>query len=212
MSGLFAKEFIVIMKNNKVSLLAIPLFLIVGIINKQFMFLMLIPALLSMLPLGTMTYDEISHWNLYVHSLPVNKKNIVTSKYGTVLILALISTVVTSAILFAIKSFYDEIDNNTIIFMTAASLLIGIIVPSVSIPINYKFGTSNGRVIYMIIVGMICVVFPSIILSDAKKLTGKIIELVNTPIILALATVGVVAVITLISLTISVKIYENKEE
>ena len=84
MSGLFTKEFIVIIKNNKLSLIVIPMFLLIGIINHQLMFLMLIPALLSMLPLGTMTYDEVSHWDMYVYSLPVKKKSVVTSKYATV--------------------------------------------------------------------------------------------------------------------------------
>ena len=131
MSGLFTKEFIVIIKNNKLSLIVVPMFLLIGIINHQLMFLMLIPALLSMLPLGTMTYDEVSHWDMYVYSLPVKKKSVVTSKYATVLVLALISTVLIGTILFLLKNNVKDVDNNTIAFMTAASLIIGMIVPSI---------------------------------------------------------------------------------
>lgn len=211
MSGLFAKEFIVIMKNNKFSFIVIPVFLLFGIINHQLMFMMLIPALLSMLPLGTMTYDEISHWNMYVYSLPVDKKKIVTSKYAAVLLLALISTVLIGGILFLLKGCFDDVDNNTITFMTAASLVIGTIVPSISIPINLKFGTSKGRIIYLILVGVICGTLPSVVLSDAQKLTVKIMKLVNTPAVLALVTFGTVVVLSLISWAISVKIYERKE-
>ena len=211
MSGLFTKEFIVIMKNNKLSFIVIPMFLIFGIMNHQLMFLMLIPALLSMLPLGTMTYDEVSHWDMYVYSLPVKKKSVVTSKYATVLVLALISTVLIGTILFLLKNNVKDVDNNTIAFMTAASLIIGMIVPSISIPINLKFGTSKGRIIYLIIVGAICGIIPTVIISDAQNLTIKLMKIVSNPAILALVTIGIVAAISFISWLISVRIYEKKE-
>ena len=207
MSGLFTKEFIVIMKNNKLSFIVIPMFLIFGIMNHQLMFLMLIPALLSMLPLGTMTYDEVSHWDMYVYSLPVKKKSVVTSKYATVLVLALISTVLIGTILFLLKNNVKDVDNNTIAFMTAASLIIGMIVPSISIPINLKFGTSKGRIIYLIIVGAICGIIPTVIISDAQNLTIKLMKIVSNPAILALVTIGIVAAISFISWLISVRIY-----
>lgn len=211
MSGLFTKEFIVIIKNNKLSLIVIPMFLLIGIINHQLMFLMLIPALLSMLPLGTMTYDEVSHWDMYVYSLPVKKKSVVTSKYATVLVLALISTVLIGTILFLLKNNVKDVDNNTIAFMTAASLIIGMIVPSISIPINLKFGTSKGRIIYLIIVGAICGIIPTVIISDAQNLTIKLMKIVSNPAILALVTIGIVAAISFISWLIAVRIYEKKE-
>jgi len=211
MSGLFTKEFIVIIKNNKLSLIVVPMFLLIGIINHQLMFLMLIPALLSMLPLGTMTYDEVSHWDMYVYSLPVKKKSVVTSKYATVLVLALISTVLIGTILFLLKNNVKDVDNNTIAFMTAASLIIGMIVPSISIPINLKFGTSKGRIIYLIIVGAICGIIPTVIISDAQNLTIKLMKIVSNPAILALVTIGIVAAISFISWLISVRIYEKKE-
>lgn len=211
MSGLFTKEFIVIIKNNKLSLIVVPMFLLIGIINHQLMFLMLIPALLSMLPLGTMTYDEVSHWDMYVYSLPVKKKSVVTSKYATVLVLALISTVLIGTILFLLKNNVKDVDNNTIAFMTAASLIIGMIVPSISIPINLKFGTSKGRIIYLIIAGAICGIIPTVIISDAQNLTIKLMKIVSNPAILALVTIGIVAAISFISWLISVRIYEKKE-
>lgn len=75
MKGLLIKEMITNFKNNKFSLIIIPVFAVVGLLNKQSMFLMLIPMLLSMLPLGQMSYDEMSHWDKYIYCMPVNKKN-----------------------------------------------------------------------------------------------------------------------------------------
>ena len=51
MKGLLLKESLVMIKNNKASLLIIPIFAVIGIINKQMMFILLIPVLLAMLPL-----------------------------------------------------------------------------------------------------------------------------------------------------------------
>ena len=211
MSGLFTKEFIVTLKNNKYSLIIIPVFLAIGIINEQLMFMMIVPALFSILPLGTMTYDEISHWNLYVQALPVSKKKIVTSKYLTVVTLAVFSAFLIGGIMLIVRNFYTYTDNDTILFMIVCSLFIGMLIPCISIPINYKFGTSRGRFIYMIIVGMICGAFPNIILSNSSPIIKKIAELAGKPALLALIVVGSISLMMFISWMISVKIYEKKE-
>ncbi len=211
MNGLFTKEFIVTLKNNKLSLIAIPIFLTLGIINDQLMFLMIVPALFSILPLGTMTYDEISHWNLYVLSLPVSKKKIVTSKYIAVTVLAVFSAVFLGALLFILKNFDSTINNNMILFMLISALFIGVTIPCISIPINYKVGTTKGRFVYLLIVGGICGIFPNIILSDAASITKKLTDLTESPALLAVISVGTVTLMMLISWFLSVKIYEKKE-
>lgn len=211
MTALFAKELIVILKNNKFSLIAIPVFIAIGLIYKQMMFMMIVPALFSMLPLGTMTYDEISHWDLYVQALPVNKKKIVTSKYLAVITLALLSAVLIGTIMFIIKFFDSATTNNTIVFMILSALFIGMVIPCISIPINFKFGTSRGRFVYLMIVGLICGIFPNIILSDASKITAKLVELVRTPLILTFISLGILIMMIFISWLVSVSVYEKKE-
>ena len=80
MKGLLLKEIFVMFKNNKLSIIIIPIFTLFGIFNKQFMFVMLIPVLLSMLTLGNMTYDELSRWNSFAQCMPLERKSIVS--YG----------------------------------------------------------------------------------------------------------------------------------
>lgn len=210
MKGLFIKEIISTFKCNKISVIIIPVFAVFGILNKQNMFLMILPALFSMLPLGQMTYDEQSHWDRYVQCMPVDKKKIVSSKYAMVLTLAAISAVIIGVVMFAINARTGG-SMNEVIFMIICSLLIGVAVPSISIPINLKFGTAKGRLIYLILVGAICGIVPTIILSDSIKLSKKMTQIFSNTALFCAVSICTFALILLISWFISVKIYEAKE-
>lgn len=210
MKGLLIKELITNIKNNKISLIIIPFFAIFGLLNKQNMFLMIIPVLLSMLPIGQMSYDEMSHWDKYVYCMPVNKRSIVSSKYLSVLIMSLLSAVIVS-ILMVIASFITHISANEVIFMSIAAVLIGSFVPCISLPINYKFGTTKGRIVYLIIIAATCGIVPGIILSDSVKLSEKAAQIFSNAGVFCAASLGVLAVMLLISWFISIKIYETKE-
>ena len=210
MKGLFIKEIISTFKCNKISVIIIPIFAIFGILNKQNMFLMILPALFSMLPLGQMTYDELSHWDRYVQCMPVDKKKIVSSKYAMVIAMSAISAVIIGIVMIAINAKTGG-GMNEVVFMIICSLLIGVSVPSISIPINLKFGTAKGRIIYLILVGAICGIVPSIIISDSIKLSKIMAELFSNTGIFCAVSIAAFAVILLISWFISVKIYEAKE-
>ena len=210
MKGLVFKEIITIFKNNKLSIIVIPAFALFGLFNKQNMFLMLVPVLFAMLPLGQMTHDELCHWDRYVQCMPVNKKKIVSSKYAIVIILSLIAAVIIGIVM-GIMNYKNNGDINEVIFMILSSLLIGISVPCISIPINLKFGTAKGRVIYLIIVGCICGILPAVMLSDSKKLSLKMMDIFSNTALFSAVCTAVIVVMLLISWIISVKIYEAKE-
>ena len=211
MKGLLLKESLVMIKNNKASLLIIPIFAVIGIINKQMMFILLIPVLLAMLPLGTMTYDEISRWNFYVQCMPVEKKRIVSSKYLTVVILALAGAFIVGCI----KLIYDiaagETDHRVIIMMIITAFTLGLLVPCISIPLNLKFGTAKGRIFYLIFTGIICGVLPSMFLSDDKNFTVKLAKLTSHFAVFSIISVAAVLVLLAVSWTIYSMIYEHKE-
>lgn len=210
MKGLIFKEIITTFKNNKLSVLVIPAFALFGIFNHQNMFLMLVPALLAMLPLGQMTHDELCHWDRYVQCLPVDKKKIVSSKYAMVLILSMISTIIIGTVM-GIMNYRNHGSINEVIFMMICSMMIGLSVPCISIPINLKYGTAKGRIIYMIIVGIICGTLPAVLLSDSGKLSDKMVKLFSNMAVFSGVAFIVLAAMLLISWVISIKIYETKE-
>lgn len=210
MKGLIFKEIITIFKNNKLSIIVIPAFSLIGIFNNQNMFLMIVPVLMAMLPLGQMTHDELCHWDRYVQCMPVDKKKIVSSKYAVVIILSLIAAVIIGIVM-GIMNYMKNGDFNEVVFMIISSLLIGISVPCISIPINLKFGTAKGRLIYMIIVGLICGLVPAVLLSDSLKLSAKMVKLFSNTAVFSAVALAVFIVMLFISWLISVRIYEKKE-
>jgi len=209
--GLLLKEIFVMFKNNKLSIIIIPIFTLFGIFNKQFMFVMLIPVLLSMLTLGNMTYDELSRWNSFAQCMPLERKSIVSSKYITMVLMALIGSVVVSAVHFIQSMIYNTVDARSTLLMALASFALALVVPCLSIPLNFKFGTTNGRIFYLIITGVICGVVPAMVMSDSKKFTAKAMKLFsNFPVFIVLSIVVIVSVIV-ISWLSSIRIYERKE-
>lgn len=210
MKALFIKELISTVKCNKIAIIIIPIFAAVGILNKQYMFILILPALLSMLPLSQMTYDEQSQWDRYVQCMPVDKKKIVSSKYAMVIALSAVSALIIGIITTALST-KTRTGMNEVLFMIACSLLIGVAVPSISIPINLKFGTAKGRIIYLILVGGICGLIPAILTSNSAKLSEIMTKFFSNTALFCTASVGAFAVILLISWFISIKIYEAKE-
>jgi hypothetical protein len=210
MKGLLIKEMITNLKNNKIYFIIIPAFALFGLLNKQNMFLMLIPMLLSMLPLGQMSYDEISHWDKYVYCMPVSKKTIVSSRYISIAIMSLISALIIAVIMLLVSLNSPEAFKE-VLSMSVIALLIGAFVPCISLPINYKFGTIKGRIVNLILIGIICSSVSTIILSDSSKLSESLIKLFSNTTLFCAAAVGALAVMLLISWFISVKIYEAKE-
>jgi hypothetical protein len=211
MKGLLLKEIYVMFKNNKISLIVIPLFSLFGIFNKQFMFIMLIPVLLSMLTLGTMTYDELSRWNSFAQCMPVERKSIVSSKYITMVLMALTGSVIVGTVHIIQSMIQNTVDIRSTALMALASFALALVVPCLSIPLNFKFGTTNGRIFYLIIAGVICGVVPAMVMSDSKKFTAKAMKLFsNFPAFFALSIVVIIAVIA-VSWLVSIRIYERKE-
>ena len=210
MKGLIIKELITMFKNNKLSFILIPVFALFGVFNNQNMFLMIVPALLAMIPLGQMTHDELCHWDRYVQCLPVDKNKIVSSKYAMVIVLSLIATVIIGAVM-GIINYRNNGSINEVIFMMICSMMIGLSVPCISIPINLKFGTAKGRIIYLIIVGIICGTMPALLLSDSGKLSAIMVKLFSNTAVLTAVSFAVLVAMILISWLISIKIYEAKE-
>lgn len=210
MKGLIIKELITMFKNNKLSFIVIPVFALFGVFNNQNMFLMIVPALLAMIPLGQMTHDELCHWDRYVQCLPVDKNKIVSSKYAMVIVLSLIATVIIGAVM-GIINYRNNGSINEVIFMMICSMMIGLSVPCISIPINLKYGTAKGRIIYLIIVGIICGTMPALLLSDSGKLSAIMVKLFSNTAVLTAVSFAVLVAMILISWLISIKIYEAKE-
>lgn len=211
MKGLLTKEIIVLLKNSKMQLCLVAVFVIVGVLSKSPMYIMLSPLLLPMLAKQGLAIDETSKWDKYSVCLPVDRKNIVTSKYILVAITSIAALVVTAAAI-AVFNLMDKGSSGVMdgmpIYLSLA-VAEALILPSFSLPFDFKFGAVKARVMYLICGAVIAGLTGALLAkSDSSDILAKLSSKPSTLLLISIA-VSVAAFIA--SLLISSKIYEAKE-
>lgn len=156
MKGLLLKDFYVALKSCKMYLIIDAVFIVLsfalnGLVNDSFMFLML-PVLMSgMLTISLLNYDERFKWTKYSGTLPYSPAQIVSAKY----LFGLIFQVITTIAVFIASCLWVNIMKGTS-FPEAMITLFGmfvfsLMIPSISMPLSYKFGTEKARIIFYVL-------------------------------------------------------------
>lgn len=214
MSGLIIKDLL----NLKKQILPLGVFFIIyfgiSLVSKDSSFFSgMIMIFCSILPITALAYDDRAGWNKYALTMPVSRSMLVISKYAMSLILIGVGAVVVLLFnaLFGMNSLHESLVSTcTILFM-------GVIMLSLSLPLNYKFGIEKSR---YVLIG-VCVL-PAAIISifsvgissgDSDQVYGMmhLIEMVFTSNWLIAGELIISAMIFLISMMISVNIIQRKE-
>jgi ABC-type transport system involved in multi-copper enzyme maturation permease subunit len=152
-----------------------------------------------------MSYDEYYKWDKYAVSLPVSRKTIVFSKYIFGILFNLAGVVIVAVV-------YIFTANITVASAIGESLLtllglcmISILFLSITLPIMFKFGVEKGRLL------MMAVFFtPTILIMLISKLNiAKPSEQALQKLVLISPVI--ILVILLISIFVSIRIFERKE-
>ena len=199
MKSLIIKDFLTIKSNIKHLLLIIIMFLLLCFDNTHV--LHYIPSFLSIIILILLfSYDEVSHFNCYLNTMPIDKKNIVKSKYLVGLILNLIAIIIT----FIECLFLNfKVDFNSLILCLAITMIIEALI----LPLIFKFGVERVR-IFLIILVLIIGLILTIILTKFT-LSNKLTIFITKNGSLIFMLLGVVLIF--ISYQISKNIYLNKD-
>ena len=210
MKGLLTKEFIVFLKTARTQIFIILMFIILGILMKNIMYIMFVPLLLPMIAKQGLTVDEISKWDKYSACFPVDRKKIVTSKYLLIFIISIAAFIITAISLLVIKNIKPDPENpvGRITPYLAAAAAESLILPSLSLPFDFKFGTAKGKVMYFIVTA-----FAAALLSATTMLPDKqsILSKIRNPSLIITLAFCISAVVFIVSWLISTKIYEAKE-
>ena len=158
MKGLLLKEWYMLIKNLRINLLIMALFLILPCVvrtGKSSEFIMYYPFFLcGMIPINLLSLDEQSGWLRYSGALPYTKSQFVSAKY-------LISLFALGALLAAagVVRFFLMGANGTIAFQD--DILMPLLLScfmfaciSVGLPFVFWFGTDKGRIIYLVTLGI----------------------------------------------------------
>lgn len=210
MKGLIYKDIINLKSYVKMLLLMFCIFAVIFIPQGQVDFIVGYISLIScMMVVSTMSYDDMAKWDKYALTMPVTRKEVVSSKYLVMLLFTTIGTIIGIIITMISGFFVKEVYIDEMLISAVIVFSIALIFGSVLIPLIYKFGTQKARILIIL-----CALTPTFIVIVGSKIMESLG--VNMPtgevIIKFIYFVPIVSIIILIvSYFISTNIYKRKE-
>ena len=158
-----------------------------------------------------MAYEDNNGINYLISFLPVKRSEYVISRY-LLGIGSLLLSIIVIYIVHLVSTQINPLKEVPIKILLPISITSAILAMSVIIPLVLKFGINKGRV-FMSIIIMVIAIAPISIISDISKnpkMIDNIMNIINNigmPIIVIIINI----VMILISIFISIKLYQHKE-
>lgn len=149
MKGLLLKDFLVITKQLKIFLIAIPVLALTGGASMSVFAVMLG----AVLPMTAIAYDERSKWNELATMMPYSKKDLVINKYLLGYICMFGATILT--ILGNILINLSGIELVDVSINVLFAIICGLLFIAINTPIIFKFGSEKGRFVFIIAMALI---------------------------------------------------------
>ena len=192
MKALIYKDLLTIWKYCRTYLFVCIAFLAASVFVEEYSFLQMYPLILMGTLVNTLiAYDERDKWDRQVLTMPISRRQYVSAKYLTGLILQCTVLVLTAAahglqlrlaMDFSWKTFWMDLSMMAV--LAAAS-------PSLILPFIFKNGSEKGRLAYLIVFGtLFALVAAGGVVLD--KL-GMVVELMELP----MGTISAVAAVVL---------------
>ncbi len=163
-------------------------------------FLLMIFA--ALLPMTSLTMDDMAKWDRYTLTMPVKRKDIVKSKY-LLMVLFFGVAIVISGIIAGVSYYFMPETASPFWFIILVGAL-GVFYGSLLFPLLYKFGSKKARYMMFILMVIIGVLLVGWFALFGESLTGNILLYV-----LITEVVSIAAFIA--SYFVSVRLYEKKE-
>lgn len=208
MKGLLLKDMYELIKQCKFILLFCVVYVFLSYTESGYFFLAFSIIFFSLLPTTIMALDERSKWESYAITMPYTRKEMVLSKYilslGGVIFMSVLYELVNIIIYFINSSYAMSIVDSFNIILPFC--LMAIIISSINLPINFKFGAEKGRLGTI----LICVIIGVIgggLFSQSSGSVELINYFMNIPSFVYLV---LIAILWIVSYFVSVKIYEKR--
>ncbi|HBG4239614.1 TPA: ABC-2 transporter permease, partial [Clostridioides difficile] len=181
MKGLILKDLLNLKGNIKFILLFIIMFGFMsslgdGNVNN---FIGVIIVLCTTMIVSTFSYDDLNKWDSYVLTMPINRNDIVLSKYLTMLIFSFIGVLVSLIVSVTIGYFKNTLILNETLLINALILSISVCFGSLILPLIYKFGIERARLLMIL-----CFLVPTLALLVFKSILENISSPISIEIIL----------------------------
>ena len=208
MIGLIYKDLMVMRKTLALYMVIFVVYGYMGIAYDQGgLLIAMVLVMSSILPVSSIAYDERCKWDKIANTAPLSRKEIVMAKY----LFAILLTVFSVAVCFVIYLFDSRMPMTEKLIMCYMLTMGGMLYQALLLPVNIKFGAEKGRNI------MLAIMFVPVLLVVAVSNTGLVdlpavvLFLENNEHLIPYIVTATVAVVYAASVTLSVKIYENKD-
>ena len=208
MIGLIYKDLMVMRKTLALYMVIFVVYGYMGIAYDQggLMFAMVL-VLSAILPVSSIAYDERCKWDKIANTAPLSRKEIVMAKY----LFAILLTVFSVAVCFVIYLFDSRMPMTEKLIMCYMLTMGGMLYQALLLPVNIKFGAEKGRNIMMAIMFVPVLFVVAVSNTGLVDLSAVVLFLENNEHLIPYIFTAIVAVVYSVSVTLSVKIYENKD-
>lgn len=224
MSGLLVKDFRLMLQRKQFFLLLLVIMVCLLLNNNYnfiFSYLTMIAALMS---LSTLSYDEAENCYAFLMTMPVERKHYVREKYLFGLICGILAWTAGAAVCAAgVLLKLPAVENFSYrdIIYTLLNIAVGLLILDAALPFQLKFGMEKGRLMAVVMFGAFTAValgimklmkttsMPDWMRQGAEELQ-VFFEKTGEGFLVAIG-LGVVFVLTCISMAISRRIMERKE-
>ena len=146
MIGLITKDFLVMRKTLMSYLTLVFLYIVLAYLDLfDYGFIItFIQMVLTVMPISAFAYDEQAKWDRYAMSLPLGRSGVVRARYLFVLALTLL-TVAAGLAGTALLYLTHQSDPLEMFVTLMASTTIGLLIPTILLPLSYKLGPERAR-------------------------------------------------------------------
>ena len=210
MNALIYKDLVALKKTSLLSLVILAVVCFIGIQQRAVLMLPFIFVLIPVILLGILFGSDVqSKVDSYIIPGPIRRNTIVLSRYAFVWLIALIGILFTMLLkIFSGDGSLQAIPWHLIV---AAMSLLTTLISAIQIPLMYKFGAEQGRLVFVVLYFMIFALFTY--LGSKKEFILELMNaLQNTNVgIVSLAVIAVTLIINAGSYAITAVIYAGKE-
>ena len=205
MKGLLIKDLYMAKKHSMILIIIALMFFAISLFGKTIYFSFYPIAMISIVCINSLAYDDYYKWNKYEVVLPVSRVQAVIEKYILLLIFILPSAII-SSLAFFLAFHYDF---REMISLISIMLFTGVMMPTVVYPLFFKVGYAKAKTLSVVLQGIIIslIVFINMRnISGEMLITGSFAPQKSTPLF------AVAAVILLgISMLLSIQFYKKRE-
>ena len=213
MRGLLYKDFQLIlnMLSVKSRLLIILVLLLVTIFGRESgtIFLSIMgPISLASMPTGLLIADQESGWNRFVGVFPIPKRNIVLARYIFCISLIVFISFITLILSIATALIFQQFSLQIHIMISIVGLLIGIMYVVLLLPAVYASGMFGSTIVNILV--LVLIMGGVYILQKTTLGLLFITWISNTnAFVLIVTSCILIALISIVSMIISTKVYSN---